>query len=692
MNTATFTNRSAWKWGALAVFAAICAWLLQRSLGLHPTVFADEWYYSKMSRLQELKEAIVPSYLYLWIFRATNACGTAFYDCAHVANVLLFAAAAPFVYLVARQVAGKPVAAFLALLSMAAPINVYTAYFMPEAPYYFGFWVLSWVALTRRHWHWAAYGAAIGLVLGLLSLVKVHALFLVPALCLFLPYARWSAGGRWVATGSGTLAVALACIAAVKYGLGYLLAGDVALNLFGNFYQGAANAAGSQRLLRLIGPAYINASGHLMGLVLLLPLPLALLAQSVLRPPAREQADTGTLLQAYALLMLGATAGVTVLFSASLAANGILNEDLRLHLRYYDFVLPLLWLVGAAALGKPATRVRPALRWTIAIVLIAVLGFALVKLPAYALHPVDGPELIGVSPATLPGQILLGIDLAVLLLWALGQRLAAPLFLFAALPLSVASGTAFTNRVVSDMRIETPAERAAAAVLRHVPAGERGQIVLTGSDVQQLMRTQFRIDDKDTSIAVLDGKPVLDQYQIPVREKWLLVLGKYQLPAGLKLVVRNDEFSLASISVKHRPLARASLARPIGQGLIAGAEGLSQAEQWGRWSDTKRVVLHLNQPLPEHARIVLKAQAYGVNAELPFTMHVGGQSAPFRLGWLPQEVGLAFDTDGTQRDVVIDVPQPDKPSSHGAADTRALGIGICDIEIGVIDQASLAGK
>jgi phosphoglycerol transferase len=104
------------------------------------------------------------------------------------------------------------------------------------------------------------------------------------------------------------------------------------------------------------------------------------------------------------------------------------------------------------------------------------------------------------------------------------------------------------------------------------------------------------------------------------------------------------------------------------------------------------VVLHFSQPLPRHARIVLKAQAYDVNTELPFTMHVGGRSEHFRLGWLPQEIGLMFDTDGNQRELAIDVPRPVRPSTRGQPDTRPIGIGLSEIEIGVIDQPDVAVK
>jgi phosphoglycerol transferase len=164
------------------------------------------------------------------------------------------------------------------------------------------------------------------------------------------------------------------------------------------------------------------------------------------------------------------------------------------------------------------------------------------------------------------------------------------------------------------------------------------------------------------------------------------------MPTGVRPVFGNDEFSLVSVNAEHRRVAGAMLTQPFGKGLIASAEGLSHSEPWGRWSDAKKVVLHLSQPLPEHARIVLKAQAYDVNTERPFTMHVGAQSARFRVGWSAEEIGLVFDTDGKQRDIAIDVPQPVQPLTRGQPDSRWLGIGILEIEIGVIDQPGLVAN
>jgi len=46
----------------------IFLFLVLRNIGLYPTVFADEYIYSKLSRLQPLSESTIPNYLYLKLY------------------------------------------------------------------------------------------------------------------------------------------------------------------------------------------------------------------------------------------------------------------------------------------------------------------------------------------------------------------------------------------------------------------------------------------------------------------------------------------------------------------------------------------------------------------------------------------------------------------------------------------------
>lgn len=667
---------------AAGLLAVLC-WLLYRNLGLNPVIFADEWYYSKMARLQPLGEAIVPSYLYLWLFGASSACGAGFLDCVRVGNILLFVAAGPLIYLIGRQVTRPATAAAVTLLCLLAPVNLYTALFMPEASYYFGFILLSWMVLTHTGWGAARLALASGAVLGLMSLVKVHALFLLPALCLYLALASRLAGGGapWL---RGLAAIAVLVPAAalgVKFGLGWLLAGEPALSLFGSFYASAATS-GSRSLFNLAGPAFVTGRGHLMVLAVLLPLPMAMLALAAISRAARRQApDPLKRLMLYSFLMLGSTAGLAVMYTASIAGVGPL-EVVRLHLRYYSFVFPLLLLIAAAPLAAATPPRPPRLAWLAAVLVGSAVLASLVLLPRYSPTEIDGPEIAALDLAAWPGPVLAALGLAVLVLWALGRRLASPLFLFVLVPFTLVMGALDNDRYLGQVRSNWPPDSAGKLARDYVPKEEHGRITVAGSAMMDIMRAQFHIDNKDSGMLELPEGAPIESYQLPARHKWLLVIGQHALPEGLETVVRKPEFSLVRLAGDFHAIGSARMSEAYG-GMVTGAEGLSQAEAWGRWSDAKQVVLHFAAPLPRQVDVILKAQAYAGNTALPFVMRVGDQQARFRLGGSLQEVRLRFDTDGSQRSLSIDVPQPTAPSSLGQwADDRTLGIGIAEIGIG----------
>jgi hypothetical protein len=691
--TTTTRDRRAATLALLAMLAAMTAWLLHRNLGLYPAIFADEWYYSKMSRLMPLKDALVPSYLYLWLFRASNACGDSFLDCVRIGNVLFFVAGAPFVYLVARRVTGPPLALLAALVALLAPLNMYTAFFMPEAMYYFGFCVLSWVALAFAGWPWPRHALATGLLLGLMSLVKVHALFLLPALGLFMVYlSRGKGDGHWLRTGLASAALAALAALAVRLGLGYLLAGDAAFNLFGALYSETTTSVAHRSPLRLLGPALVSARGHAMALAVLWAFPLALLGHALASRAARERAGRElTALHMYALLMLAAAVAMTVAYTASIAYLGPV-EMVRLHLRYYSFVFPLLFLAGAAALGQPARRPRHA--WAIALPLALLLLLALAKLPLHPNNEIDGPDIAALHMTGTGGRLVVGLDLLILFLWALGSRLAAVLFVFAAVPALLWPGTVSTNAYLRQLVPGWGPDNAGLAVRRFVPKAERAQVTVAGTVDQDMMRSQFHIDDKDTAMLRLPkGAPVAPE-QIPEHDKWLLVLGQHALPDGVEPVVANADYTLARLNVIAPRTGEAALSEPFGpEGLIASAEGMSGAEAWGRWSDAQRVVLRFNAPFPRQMEVRLTARAYTLNAGLPFTMRIGSHAASFRLGTTPGEVRLRFQPGYNQRTLVIEVPHPVSPASLGQSkDARLLGIGISRLGIEAVAEATLTSS
>lgn len=675
-------------WIILATgLGAVCAWLLYRNLGLNPAIFADEWYYSKMARLMPLGEAIVPSYLYLWLAGLSSSCGTGFLDCTRVGNAALFIGAGPFLYLIARQLMRPALAIAVTLMCLLAPINLYTSFFMPEAPYYFGFAVLSWVLLTRSNWSMPMLGVAAGVVLGMMSLVKVHALFLLPAVIVYLVLAGWlqAPHTRWLRDGLAGALLLVAATFGVKLGLGYLLAGEPALSIFGSFYNSTATSGSGRSLSALAGLAFINGRGHVMALAILLPLPMAMLLLAVISGRVRQEASPAfKRLCLFALLTLGAAAGMTTMYTASIAGFGP-NEVLRLHLRYYSFTFPPLLILAAALAGAPQLRAAaPRARAIAALLVGAAVVAGILILPHYAVSGIDGPEISAVFLIKWAGWVIVALDLLVLGLWAAGSRLAAPLFLFAALPAMLAAGTYGTNAYLNQLRVGWPPDHGGVAARDHVPPQERKLITVVGDSVMEIMRAQFHIDDPDTAMLELAPGAPITQYQLPARNKWMLVIGDHAVPEGVKPVLKTDTYALFELENAFHQIASAHLSQPIGpDGLIVRAEGLSSAEPWGRWSDAKQVVLQFSQPLPKELHLILKGRAYADNTTLPFTMRIGDQSTRFYLSGSDQDVRLRFTTDGAQDSLSIEVPRPTAPSSlDQSTDTRLLGIGIAEIGIG----------
>jgi len=655
---------------------ALLGYLIWRSHGWNPAVFADEWSYSKFSHLAPLAESIVPSYLYLWVMGATTACGTGFLECARAMNAFAFVAAAPFLYLIARQFTTNKVAAWVALLSTMLPMGSYTAFFMPEASYYFAFCVLSWYVLAPSLLDDRVHAAVAGVLLGVLSLIKVHAVFLLPALCLYLLFlqALRARHPRPYLRSATIVLAAVGAMLATKFGISYLLVGKAGLSLFGPFY-GVTASAKPDRLL-LLAMLWKNGRGHLMAVMLLYAVPLAILLQSLLTALAwRSMQDRALKLQVYTFLMLGSAAGLAILYTASIATTGA-DEALRLHLRYYDFVFPLL-LIGAAGACDPAGATRPrVLPSILAAAGVAIVLCATVGLRQYRVLLVDAPDIFSIANDPWTLYIVAGLAIALLVLWASQPRRGAVLFLFAFLPATVVLAEVRLGAGMHYLADESYFDTAAKFVRDNLPLEERKQLTVMGANVAQLMRALFVIDTPGADyIEVPYGAPITKE-QLPVNRKWVLIVDAHPLPENLPVIARAEHFALLEMgrdSMRGTYTAMMNTLMP--RGLITKIEGLSGREEQGRWSDARQVVFHTAQALPKDLTLTIRAAAYGPNVGKPFVVHVGDAVATMPPGAAASDHVLVFKTDGQARTVTIDVPQPTSPLSLRASnDPRALGI------------------
>jgi phosphoglycerol transferase len=669
-----------------AALLAVFVYLVLRNRGQLPMVFADEWLYSQFARLRPLAESTLPSYLYLKLFGATSACGAAFLGCARAGNAALFLLAAPFIYLVARPLAGRNAAMAVALASMLAAVNSYTAYFMPESMYFLCFWVLSWAVLAEIGGIGLAGGLLTGVLLGAMSLVKVHALFLLPALFVYALWRGWRDGRP----GAGLLcALALAAaMLAVKFALGWLLAGPAGLDLLGSFYGSHASNKGTGMLERLLAPALWNLHGHAMALMVLFALPLLAFAAAAVSPAARAAAGRpGRSALVYTVLTLGATLGMTVAYTASIADAGPL-EGVRLHLRYYDFVFPLLAIAAASPLL--AAPLKAATRLALALAAAALLVYATLKLlPTYQLSYVDSPELASATADPRYFHLLAGLQLAAIALWCWRPKLGRAAFLWLLLPAFALRAEVTTHARLNEAAVADAYDRAGVAA-QQLSAPQRDAMLMLGDEGAGLPRALFHVDRAATQIMpVAPGTPV-DASLLPRDIGHLMVIGKHPLPPELAPQVVTNDYTLTQLPPS-RVVQRVMFSEPARDVTLTGFDGLAEREPWGSWSNGKQVTLRFTRPLPRNMTVFLNAGAFGPNAGQQFQLKVGNEVRNFILPGALSERTFRLASDGRQTELSIVVPQPVSPQQLGmGGDVRELGMALIYLEVGEVAPSNNA--
>ena len=660
--------------GLLVTFAGMVvvgAFLLYRSMGLFPSIMADEFAYSLLSRHLPFSASPMPSYLYFWIFRQTNHCGNAFLDCARAFNCILFVAAAPFIYKIGRRLTTSGVAAFIALAAICLPVNVYTAYFMPEATYFTGFWVLTWFLLSFRGSPPYCYGTVAGFLVACMAMIKVHGLFLFPGVVLLVVAVILRSHSqqriRDVAVAFGCLVAALG---ATRFGLGYLFAGKAGLHLLGNKYGAVADSSlNASSLLQFTSQVPFVLAGHLMTLALLFGVPLASLF--LWQPPSRKDSsdDSLFLIKLYTLAIILPLLMIAAYYTVSVAPYEGIR---RMHMRYYSFALPLLLLVAAGGLSDAAQRTR---RYVILPLSVAVSALAISSLfallPHYSPSLVDSPDAYAalVNPVAL--YVFGALAVLALAAWTANRRVGAQLFLFVFLPVGLFISNIFTAR---DLRVKLrPNVYESAGLLARyaVPPEDRSRVVVAGTGEGELFETLFQIDNPNTrTVKLLPGEP-LAPVKIPADAEWVVVIGDHKPPPGTEIQNSMEGYLLFS---RTSPDA-IRFSRPLRSDVVSTVNGLSGMEPGGRWSDANQVELEMASPLPPVFQFNLTASAFGPNADLPFTIRIGSDVQSFRLPATKIDVSLRFHTNGDQRKIVIEVPKPTSPSSIGFnGDTRQLGI------------------
>jgi phosphoglycerol transferase len=662
-----------WRWiaGAMALTLVLLGF---RNAGLLPSVFWDEWVFSRAARHQPVAAAEIPVYLYLALYRLSNYCGAGFLDCARILNSLFFVAASPFIFMVGRRVVAPATAAAIAVLALFAPLNSYAVYFMPESMYYFGFWMLTWFATGFPKARPAIVAGIAGVAIAVLSMVKVHAIFLLPALAVlvWMRACQAHAGAALIERPLAVIALLMASALLSRWGAGFAVAGAQGLDILGGAYGShAGSVAQGADHQALVGLAATNLGGHLAVIAMLFGVPAAALLAPRDAVALTGQVLAGRWLRVFCGCVLVTLLVVTALFTASVVQVYEFESATRLHARYYNFAFPLLYLVVAAEAGAaPAAPAGRPLAFCIAGIIGALAIYAFLHPPpALMASASQYPEYRGVvgGGVLLPVVSILGIF--ALATWAFDRRLGARVFLLLCLPTLLLGASVNLNRELRESSQAGIHERAGMFARANLGPKERATLaVLVADDPHGIVAANmlFVIDTPGAVSVNLPPGSVVGTDVVPPHAQWLLVVGERELEPMFDQIIRLNGFSLLHV----RGRIDLDFASPLWPGMIASSDGLAPPSRLGTWSSGKLVRLRFTEPLPQRFALELRAAAFGPNVGAPFALQVGATRHEFRLAGAETMVKLDIDNPDRAAEIIITVPQPVSEAEQGVGPGR----------------------
>lgn len=530
-------------------FAVMIVFLIIRNNGLYPIVFADEFTYSKFSRLVPLADSALPNYIYFLVYRVTNVCGDGFLGCARIINTIFLFLAMPLLFAVSRKIAGSRFSSVFCAVIALGQVNTYTAYFMPECMYMLGFWACTLLMLSADKNTKLSTWGLIGTAWGVSALIKPHTLFLIPAVFFYSLYAGefWVKGRVKIAL-FRALSVPISMVLA-KLIIGYLLAGRSGLSLFGSFYAPYAGSAlnkDSHYYMQLLQNSINSAFGHVLALCLLYAVPVALVFEFWFSLVSKRRADTTeySRLVVYLTMIMVCLVGVTSIFTASIANVEPANH---LHIRYYIFALPLLILLPIINCDIERALANRTARLIIALPIGCMVVYGTIsKMMPYEVHSSTAPELYSVLKSGWLFYAIACTSLASLIAWALCGRAGSILYVFLLTPLLLGVVGYKMNESLRRSVVPDVYDRAAAFANAYLDKKDRQSVVVVGSSsaVGGLFRTLYHLDLPVTEFGIQTADDEYDLRKLPEGKNWVLVIGDHRLEGNRILTVPGNGFSL----------------------------------------------------------------------------------------------------------------------------------------------------
>lgn len=670
-----------WNYIFITTYIFVFVWIILKNTGPYAYVFSDETTYSKFCRLLPFSQADIPCYLYFLIYRVTSYCGDAFLIGARLLNSVFFAFSGFFIYKIARNITSNIASNILVLLILIGPLNIYTSYFMPESLYMFCFWLFSWYLLNINTEDTVVKWSIGGGLFGMLTLVKPHAVFIIPSIIFYYGFllmqsSRFLKFKSWI-----KLIVFLSIACFFKFIISYCIAGSAGITLFGPLYQkiGAGVATdGISLYIKILVDSFTNFSGHLLAILLVYGIPVFAVISCIARGSFKTTSTYTRKVIFYSIFIIANLILITVLFSAS--AHIKLGEEIhRIHMRYYNFALPLVYLSYIAILKNTKTfSFKEKIMLAISLFLITA---CLLSSDFFSYLPnfVDCPEFASIYSNK---PLFIGIciaALALILFFIYKPNTANNIYIFIFLPFVSLFSIYGVYLHQNNLKIPNSYIRAGIFAKYNLDDYDKENLLLVGEQAGSLHHTKMIIDNPHTAIQVI--KP--DEIKFHIDTKYsnfenILVIGSHSIVGGKYNSINLNGFKfikkINGISLDFRSAFRPSI--------ISNVSGLSGSEAWGSWSIGKEIEIEFTSNLPESFTLKITAKAFKNNTSKDIFVQVGDIWKTMQLSDSLSEVSLDFHNSKPTKAIKIFVPTPTSPHEIGMnADERKIGIGFVSLSI-----------
>ena len=528
---------------SLLAFIGIVTFQTIRLQPAQPTLLQDEYVYSVGTKYGGAAEAArFGNFLYFELYQLTAYCGPEFYTCARNINAFwfVFLLVSLFVFSL-RFFSWLPATAIVCGVGL-GPLALYSSLYMPEMMYF----ALSTAGLvfflfyleTSLEGYRILLGAAFAAI-AMASLVKPHATFLALGMLTYLiVFETIEAVKRRGSNRFGSYLWAAFTFLFTKLSLGWLLAGSAGITIFGNSYTKAlvdffgdllrqitpegsgvqdglvplnSNTAANESLLANLDVLF---SHFWISLLVAIILGGPLLASLVVSKNAFRFGVGSAVLYLYIFMAV-----VVSLFAAHLTGNGDDHSD-RLLLRYFEFLLPLIFIIGLAVASESVAKGgRRYIAFGISALSIVLAFTALqdrtwiIADSAYLFglfQSPDGSWFWAVVLAALTYFVFINLSIRKLSLW-----------------LVFTVGAAGLGQIAIQQQLKLngfmiASDYAGQYVYENYPGLDGDRIVVLGSDRKLVEAAMFRIDKPGIEFRLFQPGSFLDANSVP--DQFLLVV------------------------------------------------------------------------------------------------------------------------------------------------------------------------